>query len=78
MKRVVAIYVCCVAIMQLALYAVAHFNRDADWLFYFDPRIGLSAFVEVFVRVNAFPAYLSWLSAMLLAVVGVGLLSNLY
>jgi hypothetical protein len=78
MKRVVGLYICCVAIGQLALYSIVHFNRDAMWLSYFDPRIGLAAFQGLFLHGTRYPAYLSWLSAMVLAVVGIGLIRNVY
>jgi hypothetical protein len=75
MKLKLSIYVGCVALGQLILYAKAYYDPRARWLFYFDPRIGLF-FFESGLRGSTspqFPALSSVVSAVILAAVGVGL-----
>jgi hypothetical protein len=78
MKRTVGIYICCVAIAQLIFYSVAYFNERAVWLFYFDPRMGLFVLESSVRSREVFPGLLSWLSAVVLAGVGFGLLRNMH
>jgi hypothetical protein len=78
MKRTVGIYICCVAITQLIFYSVSYFNERAVWLIYFDPRLGLFVLESSVRHREAFPGFLSWLSAVILASVGFGLLRNMH
>jgi hypothetical protein len=74
MNRKLAIYICCVALLQSILYVLAFVDREAGWLFYFDPRIGLSAIESALRRADAFPGIGSSVSAVILGGVGIGLL----
>ncbi len=71
---VLGTYMLNVASAQLVLYATAAARPDLSALFYLDPRIGLF-FLESFVRGgDSDPAVLSWVSVIVLGVLGVDVL----
>src|SRR5262245_35328580 len=77
-NRKLGTYICCVAIGQLSLYSIVLLAGErAMWLFYFDPRLGLFVLETLIRHAEVFPGVLSWLSALLLGTIGVGLRRNL-
>jgi hypothetical protein len=59
--RSLGVYVLTVAAMQLTLYVVMT-PKSASWLFYFDPRIGLSFWQSAVTRTESFPAVAAWVA----------------
>ena len=62
---------------QVLLYLVALILQDrAVWLFYLDPRIGLFMLESAIRQREVFPGVLSWMSVILLGVVGLPSVGN--
>ena len=62
---------------QALLYLAALLLQDrAVWLFYLDPRIGLFLLESAIRQREVFPGLLSWMSVILLGVVGGTLVRN--
>ena|SRR2546421_1484023 len=74
-RSLVGTYILLAGLLQVSLYLAMTVSSQLDWLFYFDPRIGLY-FLETILRgaEHAPPAMLDWLSAIVQIGLGVSLL----
>ncbi len=77
-QRFLAIYLIVIALLQSALYLAFFGQTGRDWLFYFDPRIGIDALLTSWSMTSELRAALTtlseairWLSATWLLVLGI-------
>lgn len=76
MPRKLGYFLLGVTIFQVVLYiSAAWLKNSAEWLFYFDPRIGLF-FVQSAVGQESFPGVLSWVSVALLFGIAVAIIRD--
>lgn len=78
-RKTLGIYLVVLALMQTALYIILAFSNKLEWLFYFDPRIGITAFEEAIylwgVEPNI-PGIFGWISAGWLIIISIFFISG--
>ena len=74
LRKRLGVYLVLVSVLQFTLYVLAQWRGESGmWLFYLDPRLGWF-FLETIVRGSeSFPGVLSWVTAIVLLGVGIGL-----
>ena len=76
--KILGCYVLAISVLQIVIYATLSLSKGtADWLIYFDPRIGLFYFESgLRGKEEAAPTLLRWISAFWLFGISIFLLSG--
>lgn len=73
--KILGAYLLVISILQFCLYFAMFISSKTEWLFYFDPRIGFLWWTAIATRVEStVPSFFSWLSAVLIFILGIFLL----